>query len=238
MNIRIMAVALVVVSMLGVRAAQAQPEVPLVRVVPYSADALRGSWAGILDRVIIIIGTPNDTTITFPGGCGSIAEQTWEAVDSVVLRPGTAFSTAFLLPIYHLPGEELAPGTRLSPGLSCCDLKQCCLDENEALIGCGAPAGAFELYLFEKVVIEPGSAGAALFTSLVELDTDAIGVVTGQPNDDGTQTVIFKKQGSPAQQVDIDSDVGLLPADVLRDLIDLGQDPDTGEHLYLADIEW
>ena len=27
-------------------------------------------------------------------------------------------------------------------------------------------------------------------------------------------------------------------ADVLRDLIDLGQDPDTGEHLYLAFIEW
>ncbi len=30
----------------------------------------------------------------------------------------------------------------------------------------------------------------------------------------------------------------LLPADVLRDLIDLGQDPDTGEYLYLAFIEW
>ena len=59
----------------------------------------------------------------------------------------------------------------------------------------------------------------------------------GQPNDDGTHTVIFKKQGSPAQQVDIDSDLELLPADVLRDLIALGQDPDTGEHLCLADIE-
>ena len=60
----------------------------------------------------------------------------------------------------------------------------------------------------------------------------------GQPNDDGTHTVIFKKKGSPAQQVDIATDHVLLAADVLRGLIDLGQDPDTGEHLYLADIEW
>ena len=60
----------------------------------------------------------------------------------------------------------------------------------------------------------------------------------GEPNDDGTYKVIFKKQGSPAQQVDIATDDVLLAADVLRDLIDLGCDPDTGEHLYLADIEW
>ncbi|MEE9130212.1 MAG: hypothetical protein V3T84_09350 [Phycisphaerales bacterium] len=65
-----------------------------------------------------------------------------------------------------------------------------------------------------------------------------MGVVTGQPNDDGTHTVIFKKQGSPAQQVNIASYDELLSADVLRDLIYLGQDPDTGEHLYLAFIEW
>ncbi len=32
--------------------------------------------------------------------------------------------------------------------------------------------------------------------------------------------------------------VELLVADVLRDLIDLGEDPETGEHLYLALIEW
>ena len=57
-------------------------------------------------------------------------------------------------------------------------------------------------------------------------------------NDDGTYKVIFKTQGSPAQQVDIDSFDELLPADVLRDLIDLGQDPETGEYLYLAFIEW
>ena len=30
----------------------------------------------------------------------------------------------------------------------------------------------------------------------------------------------------------------LLAADVLRDVISLGCDPDTGEYLYLADIEW
>ena len=40
-----------------------------------------------------------------------------------------------------------------------------------------------------------------------------------------------KKQGSPAQQVDIDSYDALLPADVQRDVIDLGEDPDTGQHL-------
>ena len=87
-------------------------------------------------------------------------------------------------------------------------------------------------------MIQPASAGVALFSSPVELDTDALGVVTGQPNDDGTYTVIFKKQGSPAQQVDIASFDELFPADVLRDLIDLGQDPETGEYLYLAFIEW
>ncbi|MCH7720446.1 MAG: hypothetical protein IH988_05575 [Planctomycetes bacterium] len=47
-----------------------------------------------------------------------------------------------------------------------------------------------------------------------------------------------KKQGSPAQQVDIAKDDVLLAADVLRDLVDPSGDPDTGEHLYLADIEW
>lgn len=70
------------------------------------------------------------------------------------------------------------------------------------------------------------------------LIADALGVVTGEPNDDGRHAVIFKKQGRPVQQVDIVSSDELLPADVLRDLIDLGQDPDTGEHLYLAFIEW
>ena len=84
----------------------------------------------------------------------------------------------------------------------------------------------------------PSSAGLALFSSPVDLDSDTIGVVTGQPNDDGTYKVIFKKQGSPAQQVDISSDDVLLAADVLRDLISLGCDPDTGENLYLAEIEW
>ena len=53
-----------------------------------------------------------------------------------------------------------------------------------------------------------------------------------------TRGTIFKKQGSAAQQVDIATDDVLLAADVLRDLIDLGQDADTGEYLYLAEIEW
>ena len=50
--------------------------------------------------------------------------------------------------------------------------------------------------------------------------------------------MIFKKKGSRAQQVDIATDHVLLAADVLRGLIDLGQDPDTGDHLCLADVEW
>ena len=87
-------------------------------------------------------------------------------------------------------------------------------------------------------MLQPGSAGVAVFSSPVALDADHIGVVTGQPNDDATHTVIFKKPGSPAQQVDIATDHVLLAADVLRGLIDLGQDPDTGDHVYLADIEW
>ena len=77
-----------------------------------------------------------------------------------------------------------------------------------------------------------------MLSSLAALDTDALGVVTGQPNDDGTHTVIFKTQGSPAQRVDVARFDELFAADVLRDLIDLGQDPETGEHLYLAFIEW
>ena len=47
-----------------------------------------------------------------------------------------------------------------------------------------------------------------------------------------------EKIAGPAQQVDIATDNVLLAADVLRDLIDLGCDDDTGEHLYLAEIEW
>ena len=37
--------------------------------------------------------------------------------------------------------------------------------------------------------------------------------------------------------VRIATDDVLLPADVLRDLIGLGEDSD-GKHLYLAEIEW
>ena len=48
------------------------------------------------------------------------------------------------------------------------------------------------------------------------------------------------RTGSPrsTKKWHIATDDVLLAADVLRDLIDLGCDDDTGEHLYLADIEW
>ena len=70
------------------------------------------------------------------------------------------------------------------------------------------------------------------------LNVNALAVVTGEPNDDGTHAVIFKTQDSPAQQVDIASYDELRPADVRCDLIDLCQDPETGQHLYFALIEW
>ena len=127
-------------------------------------------------------------------------------------------------------------GTRVGNFTS--DVNEYCHDQAGGVVSCVSQDAHDKIWRTTGSVIEPGSAGSALLSSPVELDADSIGVVTGQPNDDGTYTAIFKKQGSPAQQVDIDSDVELLPADVLRDLIDLGQDPDTGEHLYLAFIEW
>ena len=138
--------------------------------------------------------------------------------------------------MYERDDAEPAPGTRLGTGDF--DITICCLDEADLAVSCTSPEVHSVVRFASFQVLRPASAGSALLSSPVELDTDSIGVVTGQPNDDGTHTVIFKKQGSQARQVDIDSDVGLLPADVLRDLIDLGQDPDTGEHVYLADIEW
>ena len=88
------------------------------------------------------------------------------------------------------------------------DTVACCLDASGIKISCGAGAAVGENHKVRGNVIQPASAGVALFSSSVELGSDSIGVVTGQPNDDGTHKVIFKKQGSPAQQVDISSDDG------------------------------
>ncbi len=85
-------------------------------------------------------------------------------------------------------------------------------------------------------LVRAGTIGGPVENSLI--GSGFVIIVTGQPNDDGTHTAIFKKQDSPAQQVDIASYDELLPADVLRDLIDLGSDPVTGENLYLAFVEW
>ena len=83
MNTRIMAVALVVVGLVGVRAAHAQ-EVELVRVIPHGTlDA--GSWVQT-DRTIIVIGQPNDATTVFPSQCGLAG--VFEGFEVVVIHPG------------------------------------------------------------------------------------------------------------------------------------------------------
>ena len=248
MNTRIMAVALVAVSLLSVRAAQAQGEaVDLVREgrigepLEIRLDLVReGRIGGPLEFsligsgfVIIVIGPPDPGSNSF-AGCGALgAFGPWEAIEVVVIKPGTP---ALRRTMYHLPGLEPAPGTRIGNFPN--DVNECCHDQAAGVVSCVGGDHHSRIRRTTGSVILSGSAGSALFSSSVELAADSIGVVTGQPNYDGTHRVIFKKQGSPAQQVDIDSDVELLPADVLRDLIDLGQDPDTGEHLYLADIEW
>ncbi len=152
-----------------------------------------------------------------------------------MIHPG---HPALRLTMYASPDEpDLSPGSRIATITS--DSEQCCTaDERIAALVCSDDSATKSVRKLIGTLQQPASAGAALFTSPVALDVDALGVVTGQPNDDGTYTVIFKTQGSPAQQVDIASFDVLLPADVLRDLIDLGQDPDTGEYLYLALIEW
>ena len=229
MNTRIMAVALVVVSLLGMRAATAD-EVVLVRVVPFGSQ-LAGNWAGS-GRTVVVLSS-NDGTATFPLGCGSLHLFDWGNIEVVVIKSG---APAVRLTIHPRSDFVLAPGTRLASFTS--DGLACCTDENAVIVACTSLDALDEIRKFTGNVIQPSSAGSALFSSPVELGSDSIGVVTGQPNDDGTYTVIFKKQGSPAQQVDIATDDVLLAADVLRDLIDLGCDDDTGEHLYLADIEW
>jgi len=226
-----MAVALVVVGLLGVRAVQAQ-QFDALRVVPLDSQNA-GSWSGST-RTTIIIGLSNDETFTAPR-CGSTQSFAWGSIEVVTIS-FSASERITLHPRTDVPAPELLPGTRLDSLGG--DSRECCLDASDVQISCSNPAAASEVRRSTFQVIEPASAGSALFSSPVELDTDALGVVTGQPNDDGTYKVIFKKQGSPAQQVDIATDDVLLAADVLRDLIDLGCDDDTGEHLYLADIEW
>jgi len=51
------------------------------------------------------------------------------------------------------------------------------------------------------------------------------------------RSISRKKQVCQAHQADIDKDVEPLPADVLSDLVDLGCDPDTGEHFFFAGIK-
>jgi len=231
MNTRIMAVALVVGILFTAGASQAQAqEVQLVRVHTLGVQD-SGSWVST-PRIIVVIGQPNEATTVFPPQCGLTLAIFFEDFEVVVVRPNRP---ALRLTMYRFSGDSpLAPGTRLSSFFN--DSRSCCLDENAANIACSAPA-LHEVRKFTANVIQPSSAGSALFSSPVELDSDSIGVVTGEPNDDGTHTVIFKKQGSPAQQVNISSDDVLLAADVLRGLIDLGEDSD-GKHLYLAEIEW
>ena len=232
MNTRIMAVALVVVGLVGTQSLQAQGSVTLVRVVPIGTVPEDLDWSTFQPTIIVIGGTAQP--FSFPASCGAVGGITAEGIETVTIKPS---HPAIFLTEYVLSSPvTLSPGDRIS--FISTDTIQCALDEAGMQISPSSPDATQVVRKLTGTLQQPASAGLALFTSRVELDADSIGVVTGQPNDDGTQTVIFKKQGSPAQQVDIDSDVGLLPADVLRDLIDLGCDPDTGEHLYLADIEW
>lgn len=61
---------------------------------------------------------------------------------------------------------------------------------------------------------------------------------SGPPGHSPTlRSISRKKQVCQAHQADIDKDVEPLPADVLSDLVDLGCDPDTGEHFLFAGIK-
>ena len=233
MNTRIMAVALVVVSLVAVSAVQAD-EVELVAAVPFLSESIIGT-----DKTFIVLGKQSDETLPF-ADCGTLGNDLFDSIEVIVIPGGYFCDPSCNAPdrmtIHQRADLNLAPGTRL--GNWFVDTVECCLDANESVLNCAAPGVGGEMHRLAGHVIEPASAGSALFRSAVELNADSIGVVTGQPNDDGTYKVIFKKQGSPAQQVDIATDDVLLAADVLRDLIDLGCDDDTGEHLYLADIEY
>ena len=237
MNTRIMAVALVAMSMLGVHAAHAQGErLDLVRVSTIGGP-LQNSMVGS-GFVIIVLGPPDAGSSSF-AGCGDLgALDPWQAVEVVLIKPGTPAlrQTMYHQPVLGVDSCLTCTGTRV--GNYSNDVEKCCRDQAGGVVSCGSQDADSRIWRTTGSVIEPASAGAALFTSPVALNVDALGVVTGQPNDDGTHTVIFKTQGNPAQQVDIASYYELLPADVLRDLIDLGQDPETGEHLYFAFIEW
>ena len=224
MNTRIMptAIALAAVSLLGAQTSHAQTDtVTLVRVVPVAHPGLVGT-----DVTIMVLGIPNDQTTTFPFSCGTLGSPpgpVYEDIEVLVLSglPGQPELTT----AHHGADVELTPGTRV--GDWSIDSLQCCIDANHAKVACADPSADREVRELTGDLVQAASAGAALFTSPVALDVDALGVVTGQPDDDGTHTVIFKTQGSPAQQVDIASYDELLPADVLRDLIDFGENPGT-----------
>ena len=238
MTKRIMAVAiaLVAVSLLGVRAVQAE-QVTLLRVVPFPDFPLDSNWT-CCNRTIILIGTDGVAPLSFPNGCTTAGGLTFQGIETIVLFPDVAGVGALHVTMYGFPSalELLSRGDRIKDFTS--DSIACCVDASFNNIGCSVQGATEVVRLFSGTLQQPASAGATLFTTPVALDVDALGVVTCQPNNDGTHTVIFKTQGSPAQQVDIASFDELLPADVLRDLIDLGQDPETGEHLYFAFVEW
>ncbi len=91
----------------------------------------------------------------------------------------------------------------------------------------------------EATRISRGSA-SVLFSAPgdLALDADHLGVVTGQADADGAVPVLFKKPGQKPVMASIFSDLNLLPADVLGDIIELDVDPDTGSVLYGAYLEY
>ncbi len=133
MNKRIMAVAstLAAASLLG--ANSSADTVNLVRVVPANDFVLDSSWAGS-NKTIIVLGQPNDETVTFPPNCGGVAGQTLENIEVVAILPAVG---AFRMTMHTEPGIEIAPGARLSIIF---DTRQCCMDASgEEGVSCVEP---------------------------------------------------------------------------------------------------
>ena len=85
MNTRIMAVALVAVSLFGTGAVHAE-EVEFVRVLPVDSPHA-GSW-NFTNRTAVVLGQQDDDTFTFHFSCGGTANDTWKSTDVVVIHAG------------------------------------------------------------------------------------------------------------------------------------------------------
>ncbi|MHC4610070.1 MAG: hypothetical protein ACYS7M_06945 [Planctomycetota bacterium] len=120
--------------------------------------------------------------------------------------------------------EPIQPGTRLV---------------NLAVINsCSEIPGTFNVYA--GVVTTPSSTQTALLTapSDVAIDIDDEAVVKGNANDDGNASIVVPRQGGPALNTEVWSDLPLLTGDRIVNFLELWDDPSTGHTFYLADVEW